>query len=174
MAFIFKNFDLPPRSISAIDMRYLDLIQDWLNDVGITYTTGVANMAWNEVMKWVRSWVNDGTFYLDVDVDGENKPAGWMFLSMESGDAGEDEEEEDDDSSFAEDSESESESESDSDDDESSYADDSDDDSDEDADDDLSEEGKDWDELERDAARDDKKRAFDRDDDRGGSKKRKK
>ena len=40
VAFIFKNFDIVPRVVTAIDMKSLDLIQDWLSDVGITYTAG--------------------------------------------------------------------------------------------------------------------------------------
>jgi nucleosome binding factor SPN SPT16 subunit len=175
IAFIWKNFDLPPKAITAIDMKYLDLIQDWLNDVGLTYTMGAANMAWNDVMKMVKTFVADGSFYSDMDIDGESKPPGWMFLNTDGGEGGGEEEEDDDDdeSDFQADSEeSESEEES-SDDDESDYESES-DDSEEDGDDDLSEEGKDWEELEQDAARDDKKRQHERereDDDRGSSKK---
>lgn len=30
MVFIFKDYDLPPRMVSAVDMKDLDDIQEWL------------------------------------------------------------------------------------------------------------------------------------------------
>ena len=170
VAFIFKNFDVLPRVVTAIDMKSIDMIQDWLMDQEITYTAGTQNMAWNDVMKMVREFVADGTFYSDVDVDGESKPSGWTFLQTDGGGEDGEEDEDDDESSFeAESEESESEDDSDM---SSEYEDESETDSDEDADDDLSEEGQDWDELEKQAADDDKKRAREmKEDDRKSSKK---
>jgi nucleosome binding factor SPN SPT16 subunit len=121
-------------------MKDLDMIQDWLNDVEITYTVGRATMAWNDVRKVVKELIEDGSFYTDVDPDGVKKPPGWLFLGADEGDE-EEEDEDDDESSFEADSADESESDDYSDsDDESSYEEE---DSDSEyADDDLSEEGK--------------------------------
>ena len=114
------------------------MIQDWLNRIEVTYTVGRATMAWNDVRKIVKEMIEDGTFYSDVDADGEKKDPGWLFLNVDE--VG-DEDEDDDESSFEADSEEESEDESDDSDDGSSYEDEDDDDSEYD-DDELSEEGK--------------------------------
>ena len=171
VAFIFKDFDVLPKLVTAIDMKSLELIQDWLSDVGITYTAGAQNMGWTEVMKMVREFVGDGTFYSDMDVDGDQKPPGWLFLQADGGDGegGEDDDDDDESSFEAESEESESDDDSDM---SSDYEDESETDSDEDGDDDLSEEGQDWDDLEKQAADDDKKRARERvEEERSGSKK---
>jgi nucleosome binding factor SPN SPT16 subunit len=81
MTFIFKNKELTPRTITAIEVKGLDAIQEWLSDVDITYTAGGASMNWVMIMKSVR---DDDRFYFDVDEDGEKKPAGWLCLSAES------------------------------------------------------------------------------------------
>jgi nucleosome binding factor SPN SPT16 subunit len=129
--------DVPHRQISAIDTKYLEPIQDWLNDQSITYTYGKATLQWGPTIKEVKEQIAEGVFYLDVDPEtGEKKDPGWLFLSQE--DPGGEEEEEDE-SSYSEESE-ESESESDSDEDSDEYEDESDDDSEYD-DDELSEEG---------------------------------
>ena len=166
MTFIFKNLDQPTRTITAVDMKYLDIIQDWLNLVEITYTIGTITMKWTDTIKAVKESIEDGIFYDEVDFEGDKKDAGWLFLNVYGA---EDEEEEgaegdEDDSEFSEDSEEES-SEEESESDESDY-DDEDDDSDEyDEEDELSEEGKDWDELEKDAIASDKaKRSYEEDD----------
>ena len=141
--FIFKNHSLPPKTITAIDMRYLEVIQDWLNLVEITYTAGARSINWTEVMAAVRD--AGEFFYMDTDENGEKQPAGWLFLSAEDPDEDEDEEGDDDDESFAEESDEDSEEDSDDDDDddESDYADEDDDeDEDDDDDDEEEEEGK--------------------------------
>lgn len=136
MVIIFKNFEILPRTITAIEIQYFDAIQDWLNDVEITYTAGTQSMNWKAMMAIPR---DDDRFYFDTDEDGEPKIAGWNFLSGE-GDSDEDGEEKDEDSEYSgdDDSESESESESDSD---SDFDDESDEDDDDEDDDDESEEG---------------------------------
>ena len=110
VTFIFKNWDMVPRTITAIDMKYMDIIQDWLNLVEITFTKGPRSINWTDIMKIVRDERN--TFYEDVDEEGESKPPGWLFLSAELSDD-EDEGEEDEDSNFSEDSDGSDESESD-------------------------------------------------------------
>jgi nucleosome binding factor SPN SPT16 subunit len=135
--FIFKNFSLPPRTITAIEMKYMEIIQDWLNLVEITYTAGPRTMNWVDVMSAARD--AGEYFYLDRDRDGEKKALGWLVLSAEDSD--EEEEEEDDDESFSSAEVSDDESDEDSSDDDSEYA-----DSDEDDEDEDDEEGDDDDE----------------------------
>jgi nucleosome binding factor SPN SPT16 subunit len=89
LTFIFKNWDLMPRTITAIDMKYMDIIQDWLNLVEITFTKGPRSINWTDIMKIIRE--EREVFYDDVDDEGVAKPAGWLFLSAEDDD---DEEEE--------------------------------------------------------------------------------
>eukprot|EP01038_Epipyxis_sp_PR26KG_P005811 gene5811-8017_t len=97
LTFIFRDWSLPPRTITSIDMKYMDIIQDWLNLVDITCTKGTRSINWSDVMKAI-SKMSLIEFYADKDEDGEKKPAGWTFLSAESDDededAGEDESEE--------------------------------------------------------------------------------
>lgn len=139
VTFIFKNWDVMPRTITAIDMKYMDIIQDWLNLVEITFTKGPRSINWTDIMKIIRE--ERATFYDDVDEDGMSKPAGWLFLSAEGSDS-EDGEEEDEDSNFSEDSDAsgseESESESD---DESDFSEEDEDSYDEEEEDALEEKG---------------------------------
>jgi nucleosome binding factor SPN SPT16 subunit len=95
LTFIFKNWDIPPRTITAINMKYMDIIQDWLNLVEITCTKGPRSIAWTDVMKLVKQ--EKDIFYLDKDEDGVKKVVGWLFLSADASDdekEGEDEDEE--------------------------------------------------------------------------------
>lgn len=159
---IFKDWNVTPKTLTAIDIKYMDIVQEWLNLVEITYTIGSQPMNWAEVMAAVKE---DDRFWYDTEADGETKKphgAGWKFLNLEgSDDEGEEGEDEDDgDSAFDEEEDGSSESESEDSDDESDFdEEDSDDEEEEDSDE---EEGKDWDELERDAAAADKaKRTYD-------------
>lgn len=134
MTLIFKNWDIVPRTIVAIELKYFDRIQDWLNDVDITYTEGGLSMNWANVMKEVKL---DDRFYLDTDHEGEKKPAGWSWLNANAD--SDEEEEEDDESVYSEEDissseEEESDDDSDFDEEESSEE--------EDGDDELEEEGK--------------------------------
>jgi nucleosome binding factor SPN SPT16 subunit len=135
LTFIFKNWDLMPRTITAIDMKYMDIIQDWLNLVEITFTKGPRSINWSDVMKIVRE--ERSIFYDAVDEEGIAKPAGWLFLSAEGSDD-EDEEAEDEDSNFSDEVSGSDESESE-------------DSSEEDSDDDFSEEEDSYDEEEEEA-----------------------
>jgi nucleosome binding factor SPN SPT16 subunit len=119
VTFIFRNWDLVPRTITAIDMKYMDIIQDWLNLVEITFTKGPRSINWTDIMKIIKE--ERETFYEDVDEDGVSKPAGWLFLSAEGSDS-EDGEEEDEDSNFSSEQSDSDESESESDDDESDFS----------------------------------------------------
>lgn len=97
MTFIFKNHDVMPKAITAIEIKALDAIQEWLSDVDITYTSGGMSINWVMVMKSVRE---DDRFYFDTDEDGERKPAGWLCLSADADDEEGSEESADEDSNF--------------------------------------------------------------------------
>ena len=155
MVLIFKDFDRPPATITAIESKNLDKIQDWLNEVQVTYTAGALSVNWKVFMENAK---NDSRFYFDTTEDGEPKPIGWFEL-VDDPDGGSEEETDEGESSYSEaESESESESESDDSDEESFDDEESEGSYDEEAEDDLEEEGMDWDELERDAAKSDRKR----------------
>jgi len=170
MVIIFKGFETAPRTITAIEMQYYDQIQDWLNDVEITYTSGVQSMNWSTIMSTIKA---DNRFYYDTDEYGDKKPAGWKFLSAADSDEEEDEEDEEDES-FAEEEQEESDEDEDedSDEDDSSFA-DEDDESEEEGDDELEEQGQSWEELEREAHISDRQKRTneDQDDDAGQKKK---
>lgn len=122
MTFVFKNHDVPPRTITAIEVKSLDAIQEWLSDVDITYTAGGASMNWVMIMKSVRE---DDRFYFETDEDGEKKPAGWLCLSADASDGEGEEDSADEDSNFeVDEDDSEEEEESSSDDDDESFDDD--------------------------------------------------
>ena len=146
---VFKDWNIKPRTLVGIETKYMDIIQEWLNLVEITYTMGNTPMSWDELMNYVK---DDDRFWYDTDHEGVKKPAGWQFLDI-SDTAGVDSGNEDDadeaESSYGEESDESSEEESDDSEEESDFT--GDDESDDD-DDDSEDEGKDWDEMERDAA----------------------
>jgi nucleosome binding factor SPN SPT16 subunit len=167
IAFLNKDPFQKPVMISLIEMKYMDGIQDWLTDIGITCTVGGVNMEWEQMYSLEDVGPrNNPYFWSDVDKDGVPKPIGWAFLDAEGNLDNEGESDgdgeghpEDDESDFSE-AESGSDSEDMSSDDESLSASSSEDDDDDD--DSEEEEGKDWDEMERDAAASDRqKRSFD-------------
>lgn len=159
LTIIFKDWNIPPRTITAVDSKSMDLIQDWLNMVEITCTKGPRSLNWTEIMSFVRDSIN--VFYDNKDEDGVTKPAGWLFLSAEDSD--EEDEVEDGDSSFDEDSDAYSDEEDEDESDDESLADEDEESDEEEELDSDEEEGKTWEELEADAAADDRKRAHDRD-----------
>lgn len=132
LTFIFKNWDIKPRTITSIDIKSKEIIQDWLNLVEIPHTIGTRTMNWVETINIAR--LAGATFYENVDEDGVKKPAGWTFLSAEGDSDEEEDEEEDADSEFS--GASESDDDDSEDDSESSFASENDDDDDEEDDDD--------------------------------------
>ena len=145
---IFKNWDLPPKQLTAIDVKNMDIVQEWLNLVEITYTMGGnTGLNWTNIMEAAKE---DDRFYYDTDHEGIKKPAGWKFLALEDDDDDDEAQDEEEESSYGGSEESSEESSDDDDSDESDFSGESDDDDDDDDDDDE-EEGKDWDELEKDA-----------------------
>jgi len=155
---IFKDWNVAPKHVISIESKYMDIIQEWLNLVEITYSMGAQPMDWSEVMSAVK---DDDRFWFDTEDDEvTRKPAGWAFLSVnDAEDYGDEEgEEEEAESSYDEASdEEESSSEEDSEDSEFEEEQSSEGEGEEDSE----EEGQDWDELERKAAADDKvKRSF--------------
>lgn len=157
MTIIFKNWSITPKTITVIDNKYLEDIQDWLNTVDITYTEQSASMLWSGVMAEAKAFGD--YFYYDHDADGEKKPVGWNFIS-EGALEEEEEDEEEEESDYSEDSSSEESSSEE--DDDSDFDSESESDSDEDPDAELEEEGEDWEELEKKAAAEDRKRAAER------------
>ena len=115
MVVIGKDFEKPVKPVNAIPMAELDGIQEWLTDMGMTYTTGVASLNWKNIMNTVKQ---DEFFYEEIDEEGETKPAGWEFLRMDGGSDDEDEgDEEDEDFKAASESEESEEDDDDDDDD---------------------------------------------------------
>jgi hypothetical protein len=90
LTLVFKDFTILPRTIAAIDVKTMDIIQDWLNLVEITYTIGPMSLNWNMLMTQVRE--QGDSFYLDEDEDGNKKEegAGWQFLSLDENQEGSD------------------------------------------------------------------------------------
>ena len=87
VAFVFKNLELAPRMINAIELKYLEPMQDWLNDVEITYTVGTANMSWQLIKKNVKEWIEDGVFYSGNELFSfylhtEKKGRGILYLHI--------------------------------------------------------------------------------------------
>ena len=66
MVFIFKNMDVIPRVITAIEMKYLEQIQEWLLDVEIPYTQGTMNVNWAQMIPFAKDYLENGIFYEDV------------------------------------------------------------------------------------------------------------
>lgn len=153
MTLIFKDWAVAPRTITAIETKFMDGLQDWLNLVELTYTKGPRTINWGEVMKAVKS--DRDIFFDDTDDNGEPKPPGWMFLSIEEAD--DSDEEGDEESSYGDASGSTEESESE-DSEESDFTEESESDYDEEEEDALEEKGQDWDELEKEASHADRKR----------------
>lgn len=115
ITFIWKDWARTPRTISAIDIKYMDIIMDWLNEFEMTFTRGKLGMNWVEMLRIAKEFRDDGTFYMDQDLDGNKKPVGWSFLSVEHDDE-DDEDPDEEESDYEEDSDDEEESESDDDD----------------------------------------------------------
>lgn len=158
ISFIFKNWDLKPRTIYLVETKNKEMIQDWLNLIEISYTVGPKPIIWTEIMPAVKD--SKAWFYDEVDNEGEKKSPGWSFLSVENIMGGDEEmEEEDEESEYeaeSQGSDDEDSEDSDDDDDESFDEDESDDDGE---DEDEDEEEEDDEEVEREArARDRVKR----------------
>ena len=93
MIIIFKNYET--KAITAIEIKYLDQIQDWLSDVQITFTAGPDSFQWKAVMDTAKE---DDRFYFDTDADGTPKAVGWLMLvegtQEDAGDSSSDEDSE--------------------------------------------------------------------------------
>ena len=151
LVLVFKDWSMTPKTIVSIETKYMDIIQEWLNLVEITYTAGAQPMNWSEVMLAAKE---DERFWFDTEEDGSKKPAGWSFLDIN--DQGEDsDEDEEAESSYDEDENSTEESESESGSDESDFS-EEDSGSSEGEEDDDEEEGQTWEEMEKKAAADDR------------------
>jgi nucleosome binding factor SPN SPT16 subunit len=149
--------------ISAINMKELGTIREWLTDIGQTCTHGSIAIRWPAILESVRE-IPVEEFWSEVDETGERKDIGWDFLNAEARVQSDDDEgEEDEESAFEIDSgDEESESEY----DVSLDEEDSEDGLDSEAysDEDDSDAGEDWEALDRKASAADKKRSRDGDD----------
>jgi nucleosome binding factor SPN SPT16 subunit len=149
---IFKDWEKLPKAIGGIETKYMEVIQEWLNLVEITYTVSPNSLAWGDVMQAIQA---DDRFWLDTEADGTKKPAGWSFLDMTEPD-GDEEEEEEEESSYDEASDDEEESESESGSDESDF---DASESESDGSEDEEEEAESWEDMEKKAAAADRAKA---------------
>jgi len=159
MTILIKGYDyVLPKSITLIDMKSLDLIQDWLNEMEITYSVGAQPINWKEAFEFFPP--TDPYFWSETDEDGVPKAAGWYVLDA-SGMIEDDEEggaeKEEDDSEFSSAASESSEDEGSSSDDES-FESESSSDGDANSDDSEDEAGMDWDEMERQAVESDRQK----------------
>jgi nucleosome binding factor SPN SPT16 subunit len=79
IVFITTNHSAQPITITAVELKHIDKIQDWLNLMKISCTKGPQSLNWIELLKTIRH--NMLEFYSPLDSDGFPKPAGWAFLS---------------------------------------------------------------------------------------------
>lgn len=163
MVFVFKDYKRKVAMVTAIPMKSLDQVKEWLNSCDIRYTEGVQSLNWTKIMKTI----ND-------DPEGFFGQGGWSFLDpdseTESGDGGSDSDDESDAYKPSDDNEDEDEDdeEEDSDEDYTSISEGS--ESDEEEEESDEESGKDWDELEEEAAIADRERIYASDEDTSKSK----
>lgn len=144
LVIVYKDYNLKPQSIAAVEMSKLEDIKNWLDKCDIFFTSGSTNLNWPALMKRITS-----------DFDDFFEQGGWAFLASDNEDEdGEDEEEEDDDEQYTP-----SEDETEEDEEESDVTEEEEDDYEESGSEDLGsseESGKSWDELEEEAARADR------------------
>lgn len=146
---VFKNYNVKPLPISAVEMCKLEDIKNWLDRCDIKFTESNMNLNWPNIMKMIKE---KGQKFFSED-------GGWTFLEDE------DEEEEDDDIDEDDDqytpSEDDSEEEDDDETDEMSEEESDIEESDDAEELGSSEEsGKDWSELEEEAAKADRNSRF--------------
>lgn len=143
MVIIFKDYNVKPQSIAAVEMSKLEDIKNWLDRCDIKFTSGPSNLNWPALMKKITG-----------DLEDFFEQGGWSFLDQDANDEdAEDEEEEEEDEydpSEDESEEDEDEDESELSEEESPY---------EESGSELGsseESGKDWSELEEEAAKADR------------------
>lgn len=143
MVILFKDYNIKPQSIAAVEMSKLEEIKDWLDKCDIVFTCGATNLNWPYLMNTIRN-----------DLDGFFDQGGWSFLASDAENEEEDEEEEEDDQyEPSDDGTEEDEEDSASSEEESDY----DEETEASAEVNTSEEsGKDWSELEEEAAKADR------------------
>uniref|UniRef100_A0A915IGG8 FACT complex subunit n=1 Tax=Romanomermis culicivorax TaxID=13658 RepID=A0A915IGG8_ROMCU len=154
MVFIFKDYVKKVAVVTAIEMKMLDHVKEWLDSCEIRYTEGIQSLNWPKIMKTI----------LD-DPEGFFENGGWNFLNTESDDEGEgggagaDSDSDEDDEAFVPSGESEGEEDESEDDYESEATEESDSGSSGGSDDEEEEEsGKSWSELEEEARKADQEK----------------
>ncbi len=112
MVFIFKDWEREVVTINSVDIKSLELVEEWLLSVEISTTKGPKSLNFKEVMRIARE---EKQFFYDThDEDGTPKAAGWLNLTAE-GDDDEDDDDDDDDVYSSDDSDEEEEDSDDSD-----------------------------------------------------------
>eukprot|EP00616_Rhizochromulina_sp_CCMP1243_P017883 CAMPEP_0118980332 /NCGR_PEP_ID=MMETSP1173-20130426/28059_1 /TAXON_ID=1034831 /ORGANISM="Rhizochromulina marina cf, Strain CCMP1243" /LENGTH=1081 /DNA_ID=CAMNT_0006930669 /DNA_START=32 /DNA_END=3277 /DNA_ORIENTATION=+ len=161
MVFVMKNLNqpTPTRMISAIDMKDIDEIQEWLSNQDITYTGGTINFNWKNMITTIKGLLEDGVFWeQEVEENGELiREPGYLFLNADNGDdEGEDEDE--DGEEYEAGSDDEESEDYDDEDDEDDDFDEEEDESEFDEEEEDDAEGQDWDELEAEAIASDRQK----------------
>jgi len=161
MVFIMKNLQQPSptKMISAVDMKDIDEIQEWLTNQDITYTGGTINFNWKNMITTIKALLEDGVFWeQEVEENGEIiREPGYLFLNADNGDDEDEGEDEDEDEYQAASNEESSDDYSDEDEDDDDF-DEEEDESEFDEEEEEEAEGQDWDELEAEAIASDRQR----------------
>lgn len=96
----FTNQDVPQR-IQSIPVDKFDTIKQWIHEKGdLTFTCGNMSLNWKIIMTGVKEELERGVFWATEDVDGEKKPVGWNFLTLDDEQEGSGEDEEEEESEF--------------------------------------------------------------------------
>lgn len=149
LVIVFKDYNLKPMSITAVEMSKLEEIKNWLDRCDIKFTSGNSNLNWPALMKRIRE-----------DLDNFFEEGGWAFLDSDAED--DENEEDDDDEEDDQYNPSEDDTEEEEDEDESDLEEEESDYEDSEGDAGSSEEsGKDWSELEEEAAKADRNNRYD-------------
>ena len=92
-------------------MKAKETIQDWLNLMEISWTSGTITINWTDVMQLAKDQAS--VFFDEVDDQGDKRLVGWTFLSNEEVLSGEEDDEDEEESDSEYNSEEHEESESD-------------------------------------------------------------
>jgi nucleosome binding factor SPN SPT16 subunit len=154
MVFVMKDLNgpNPTRMISAVEMKDIDEIQEWLTNQDITYTVGTINFNWKNMIATIKGLMEDGVFWEEETEDNGEviREPGWLFLNAAAD--SEDEEEDDEDAEeYKGESDEEEESSEYSDDDDESDFEDEEEESEYDESEEEEAEGQSWEELEEEA-----------------------
>jgi nucleosome binding factor SPN SPT16 subunit len=150
MVIIWKDWSRTPATIDMIDRQSLDHIKRWLEDYPLSFTMGPDTLKIKSIMKMAQQYLDEGSFFEEVDKEGYKKGIGWEFLVPQ---AEEDEDQEsDDESEFKSEDESSGSEDEDSDEWEAT-------DEEEESEAEEISDAEDWDDMEKQAAHEDRKKS---------------